>query len=373
MRDEVLSIQYLRGFAALLVVFHHSILQLAPLREAYGLIDFGQAGVDIFFVISGFVIYVSMYGRAMSPLDFLRRRVARVAPLYWLATVLIIALALVAPQLFTTTVVTPQNVATSLLFIPAYSEAFPDRIWPLLVPGWSLNFEMFFYAVFALTLLAPAALRVRLIGGTIATLVLLGFIFAPRSAIPATYTDPHMLEFLAGVIIGGFWARSRNGPWVPDAWWSIGMLPLGVALLLLSPIHSLPGATGIGEWAIPSVLIVWGALGLEQRLRARPLPLLQALGDASYSLYLSHLFTLGVLRVIWSNAGIPIDNSFWAILWFATALTTCALASVAVYRFVEIPITDRARRLLDEPRRLVPVVAGAASPVAPITRDGDAK
>lgn len=373
MRDEVLSIQYLRGFAAMLVVFHHSILQLPPLRAAYEYIDFGQAGVDIFFVISGFVIYVSTYGRSMSPVDFLRRRIARVAPLYWLATILVVALALAAPRLFATTLVTPQNVATSLLFIPAYSEAFPDRIWPLLVPGWSLNFEMFFYVLFALTMLAPATLRVRLIGGTIAILVTLGFILSPRSAIPATYTNPHMLEFLIGVILGGFWSRARSGPCIPDAWWSIGMLPLGVTLLLVSPIQPLPGHSGIGQWALPAALIVWGALGLERRLRGRPMPTLQALGDASYSLYLSHLFTLGALRVVWSKAGIPIDNPLWAILWFASALIACTIASLAVYRFVEIPITSLARRALEEPRRLVPIMSGATSAAAPATRDGDAK
>lgn len=373
MREEILSIQYLRGFAALLVVFHHSIIQLPPLREQLGHIEFGQAGVDVFFVISGFVIYVSTFGSAMSPLDFLRRRIARVAPLYWLATLLVVALALVAPRLFATTVVTLQNVVTSLLFIPSYSAAFPDHIWPLLVPGWSLNFEMFFYAVFTLAMLAGGERRAAIVVAAIGFLVVAGAVLAPSNAIFATYTDPRMLEFVAGVILGSFWTRFRDEPFVPATWWSIGLLPLGIALLIASCVHPLPQMGGLGQWAIPAAMIVWGALALERHLRASPSPLLELLGDASYSLYLSHLFTLGVLRVVWVKAGIPIDTPFWTLLWFIAALGASAAASVVVYRYAEIPITQRARRLLDETWRLSPLTAGKAQPIAQAARDGDAR
>ena len=373
MREEIVSIQYLRGFAAFLVVFHHSIIQLPPLRERLGYVEFGQSGVDVFFIISGFVIYVSTFGSAMSPLDFLRRRIARVAPLYWLATLLVAALALGAPRLFATTVVTPENVATSLLFIPSYSAAFPDHIWPLLVPGWSLNFEMFFYAVFTLAMLAVPERRAIIVVAAIASLVVAGAVLAPSNAIFATYTDARMLEFVAGVILGSLWVRFRDEPLVPAAWWSIGLLPLGTALLIASSVHPLPQLGGLGPWAIPAVLIVLGALALERHVRANPSPLLELLGDASYSLYLSHLFTLGVLRIVWAKAELPIDTPFWTLIWFMVALSASAAASVAVHRYVEIPITKRARRLLDEPRRLFPLATAKAPPIAQAARDGDVR
>ena len=145
MPHEVKSIHYLRGLAALLVVFHHSIIQLAPVRDHYAHVEFGQAGVDIFFVISGFVIYLSNAKGRLGSGEFLKRRIIRIVPLYWLATLAVVAVAVVAPRFFATTTLTAQDVAQSLLFVPAYSAAFPGQIWPVLVPGWSLNYEMFFY------------------------------------------------------------------------------------------------------------------------------------------------------------------------------------------------------------------------------------
>ena len=156
MLNDVKSIHYLRGLAALLVVFHHGVLQFPGLRDRYAHFEFGQAGVDIFFVISGFVIYLASIEGRIRPGEFVKRRIVRIVPLYWVATLALVAAAVCAPQLFATTVVTPQNVGQSLLFIPSYSAAFPDQIWPVLVPGWSLNYEMFFYGLFALGLMSGA-------------------------------------------------------------------------------------------------------------------------------------------------------------------------------------------------------------------------
>ena len=94
MPHEVKSIHYLRGLAALLVVFHHSIIQLAPVRDHYAHVEFGQAGVDIFFVISGFVIYLSNGKGRLGSGEFLKRRIIRIVPLYWLATLAVVAVRL---------------------------------------------------------------------------------------------------------------------------------------------------------------------------------------------------------------------------------------------------------------------------------------
>ena len=342
MPNEVKSIHYLRGLAALLVVFHHSIIQLAPVRDHYAHIEFGQAGVDIFFVISGFVIYLSNAKGRLGSAEFLKRRIIRIVPLYWLATLAVVAVAVVAPRLFATTTVTAQNVAQSLLFVPAYSSAFPDQIWPVLVPGWSLNYEMFFYLVFAVGLLVARERLLLFLVATLGILVVAGLLLDPHPAPLKSYTDLRLLEFLFGVLLArlyldmGFKGLSGLGI----------LLPAGILLLAISPALPMLELGKIPPWALPAALIVTGALAMERLLLSTSSPLLQLMGDASYALYLSHLFTLGALRVIWAKAGVPVDNPQWILLWFAVALSTSVVVGIAVHKWLEKPLLSAGRSLL---------------------------
>src|ERR1019366_2869669 len=140
-------IQYLRGIAALMVVWHHGVGQLATL-ETYFPFRFGTSGVDLFFVISGFIMVVTTAGRDVTPTEFIARRFVRVVPLYWVLTLALAATALVAPSLFRSVTLTAVSLIQSLLFIPHFSPSHAGMIWPVLVPGWTLNYEMFFYVVF---------------------------------------------------------------------------------------------------------------------------------------------------------------------------------------------------------------------------------
>jgi exopolysaccharide production protein ExoZ len=156
---------------------------------------FGTSGVDLFFVISGFIRVVTTSGTGMGPGEFWRRASR---PLYWLLTLLMIAVALVAPGLFKTLKVAPSTLVQSLLFIPHFSQSFPGVVWPLLVPGWTLNFEMFFYAVFGLALLLPERNRLLPLVTFFVMLTAIGLVFGPfASAAAQTYTHPMLLEFAA--------------------------------------------------------------------------------------------------------------------------------------------------------------------------------
>src|SRR5262249_55839896 len=133
--------------AALLVVFNHS-RQFAGFESAIDT-TVGHAGVDIFFVISGFVMAVTA-GRANYPAGvFLQRRIIRIVPLYWAATFFTAGLLLIAPGLFRDNVVTLKHFLLSLFFIPHVSPDSAHDLSPLIKIGWTLNFEMFFYVVFA--------------------------------------------------------------------------------------------------------------------------------------------------------------------------------------------------------------------------------
>jgi exopolysaccharide production protein ExoZ len=334
MTNVIRPIQYLRALAALMVVWHHSLIQVPGVSRFIALPEFGPRGVDLFFVISGFIMLVTTARKEMTPGEFIRLRVIRVVPLYWLMTLLMIGCAVIVPTAFKTLLFSPAAVVKSLLFVPYDSLSFPGQAWPVLVPGWTLNYEMFFYALFAMSLLVPERYRLASLVATLAALVLVGVWAKPGSPILATYTNPRLLEFAAGAVIGHLWSRGllRVNPLISGA-----CIGLGIYLLVMdgnaTPWTPLEGAA----------LIVAGCLNPAlAELKSR---LLLALGDASYSIYLTHLFTLAALRIVWVRA-VPTESLCSAIAFVTLALIACAAAGFAVYRWVEKPLTGwlRGRR-----------------------------
>src|SRR5262249_39672775 len=149
------SLQALRAVAALSVVLYH--------------IDFigrGAFGVDIFFVLSGFII---CHVTAADRQHFLLKRLIRIVPLYWARTLVVCALALAAPRLLQTTSDSWMGLLKSLFFIPYEKES--GRVYPVLFLGWTLNYEMFFYVVFSIALALRPALAPLLSAGVLAAFV----------------------------------------------------------------------------------------------------------------------------------------------------------------------------------------------------------
>jgi exopolysaccharide production protein ExoZ len=328
-RSLVFAIQYLRALASLMVVWHHARAQLTYVKNFFPS-ESGNSGVDLFFVISGFIMVVTTSKKQVSARSFLLRRVVRVVPLYWLITLSVVTLALVTPQVLRSTDISAPHVIQSLLFIPHLSPTHLGTTWPVLVPGWTLNFEMFFYVLFAATLLLNsrsrfAALMVLLVG-----LVLCGLLSAPLSSpISSTYTSPLLLEFLVGASLGLLWAADQV---IRSSWVAALGLVVGFALLLWRDAPYAPLAQIIG-----SGLIVAGALS--PRFREWQSSLLLALGNASYSIYLTHLFALGFLRWVWTRTEAP--QIGYASAWFfmVLALLFASMAGWLVHRWVEQPLT----------------------------------
>ena len=156
------SIQILRAVAACLVVFGHALHETADISARTGrpplnvnVIDWG-IGVDIFFVISGFImIYTTaeLFGQPGAMRTFLMRRIIRIVPLYWLMTAGLILTFLLAPKLLNVPIEGWRSIVTSFFFIPDLRGN--GEVRPIMALGWSLNYEMFFYAVYAVCLLAP--------------------------------------------------------------------------------------------------------------------------------------------------------------------------------------------------------------------------
>ncbi|GJE16756.1 acyltransferase family protein [Methylobacterium marchantiae] len=300
------SIQALRFVAALLVVAFH-------LADGHFIV--GAAGVDVFFIISGFIM--GTIGVREPPAAFLAKRLIRVVPLYWAVTLLMSVVSLAG--VFTQFTVDPRRLVLSLLFIPYYEPG--GGLWPLVVVGWTLNVEMLFYAVFTVGLVLGAPIRFAFVA--LALLALAGAVLEPESAILVQWTTPLLLEFAAGLALATFVRPAGLGK-------GAAMVGLGLA--------GFAGFTALGlgdqnlrllTWGMPAFLIVAGALAIERAGRwPSGLRLIEIGGNASYSLYLLH-------GLVISAAAKTIGTSVPAKVAAGAIAVAVSLAS---YRLFEKPM-----------------------------------
>jgi exopolysaccharide production protein ExoZ len=322
------SIQALRGIAALLVTIFHAGLRVDPAETIFRV---GNAGVDIFFVISGFVMWTTTSSRATPPAIFLRHRFIRLVPMYWLATLAMVAGAALVPQAFPRAMYDVSHVLLSLGFVPHVG---PDGgMQPVLGQGWTLNFEVFFYLLFALALVLPVQRRfVALAIFLLALPVLRGF--AQSAGVVAEdqpwmlLLSPLLIEFLGGIALAVLVLRG----WRPRGAWGWGAMALGAALLALLPT---PPADDdlqrLWHFGGPALLIVGGAVAAELAGSLRIGRLAMLLGAASYSIYLSHTFAISALGKLWP-ASLP------GTAFMATATLFALIAGVLVYAWIEQPL-----------------------------------
>ncbi len=321
---EIISLQYLRAAAALLVVFHHVRNPSNGLFNPIAHWQFGQAGVDMFFVISGYLMYA--VAREDQPIRFLRRRVIRIVPLYWLATLFLYFQVMIG---FPGILPTPDQLLRSLLFIPQYHLQTETEIWPFLVPGWTLQYEMYFYAMFAIGLAFRRPLAITLTVGAVVIMVGQLGVGDSGNAIFVAYTSPIITEFFQGMLIALIHQRRSLAPlWVA--------LPVGIGALLI--VGNLD-APRLLVWGLPSALILIGCLALEDAKKMPSIALFKLLGDASYSIYLSHAFVLQIGLLVWWK--VPVTGWLQFAIFTPSAVVGCTLIGVLVYRYVEQPMLWR--------------------------------
>ncbi len=336
-------IQYLRAVAALMVVWVHALYIIPGAAQQFNAPNFGGAGVDLFFVISGFIMVVTTAEKELTPAEFFCRRIVRIVPLYWLATLAMIPGAAYGDS-FKSPGYPPVAIAKSLLFVP-YTALWghPGNVFPILAQGWTLNFEMFFYSLFALSLAAPRRLRFPVLAVTLVSLSVIGKLLGPFvEPLALVYTSPLLLEFVAGMILAYGWLRDRSRNWSPWSWLLVAAGVCAIGLRDSSFITQHPGfLTMCG-----AVIIVGGCLhpkicAIQNR------PLLE-LGNASYSIYLFHGLVLEALVWPWRRV-FPIVTLASSVLFMALALSLCAVAGWSCYQFIERPLTSRLRKFVKRP------------------------
>ncbi len=333
----LISLQALRALAAWLVVFHHVMQIFFDFKAESALgrffVERGAIGVDIFFVISGFVIYLSTRGKDIQAGRFMLNRFFRIVPAYWLYSVMVALIIVYARPVMPTQAFDLKHFLLSLLFVPAPNPG-GFGLYPTLSVGWTLNYEMFFYLVFALSLAAPQRWRPGLIG---IALVLVSAVLARQSWLGEFYRNSIIYEFLFGVAIG----VAHCCGWL--------RLGFGLASTLLATsllaIQQLDSSMRLLHWGVPSAMLVVACIALEPWFRAaRPLKLL---GDCSYSVYLVHVIVLSLGWYLVERFSL---NAYGVI---AACLPVILLASWASYEWIEKRSFRYARRWLDtDPARL---------------------
>lgn len=334
-RTELVSVQYLRAVAALGVVVWHAQGQMG-LATTQVL----QAGIEVFFVISGYVMWLILDQRPVSPMVFLRKRVARVVPLYWLLTTLMVGLLVAAPQLLQSTRFDLAHVVASYLFIAWPNPVEGVGLKPVMIPGWTLNYEMAFYALLAVALAFRARWRATIVIGMLSLLALLSLV--PMPPILHFYASPFMADLALGVMLAIVMKR------MPDAWlrWGAPAVLIGGALLLVGAAVMDAEAHGrLFLLGLPTTLLVGGIVAVERSGALPSLPVLKALGDASYPLYMIHPVLLSAMAQLWRALGLT-TLSPWLYVVAALMVTSIVgwLAHITLERPLAVAFGPKAAR-----------------------------
>ena len=342
---QIASIQSLRALAALMVVVGHSQTEaaVAALKHGLGftalpLLPWG-AGVDLFFVISGFIMVVASERLFAAPgggVAFVTRRLKRIVPLYWLFTALYVAI-----EFATHKPVGGVDVLASLMFWPR--DIFGDGVLrPIYSLGWTLNYEIFFYALFATAILLPRRACVAVVTSLLLIGVACGRLLPVPAGPLAFWTQPIVLEFALGMILGLAW---REGLRLHVGLRGVIAL-LGLAGLAFDTMDAGHQAIDwitptdlarVAGWGLPAAaLVAAAALGRGLRKMPRFFAATIALGDASYALYLVHPFVVGTLMRLWSASGLASKLGYWPFI--AASLALSIITAFACHRWFELPV-----------------------------------
>jgi len=352
---RLVSIQVLRAAAALGVTCAHIVgyefVRQYQLPDALPAFPIGNLGVDVFFVISGFVmVYTSepYFGRPRSPQEFFLRRLARIVPLYWATTSIILAYLILHYHDLAAVNFTPASVLASYLFIPV--PQIDGFMAPVHGVGWTLNYEMFFYACFSV-----AVLLSRRIGVGALALALLCFV-GLNAVIPLPppfgyWAEPLILEFVFGMMIG---LALREGVSIPK----VGALALViVAIAAIAALTRWSDLTRVMEWGIPAALIVGAcALSTGSVLCSSPLSrALSFLGDASYSLYLVHPIAITLPRRLFPRLIDPATHPWlYAVLLLCTAVAAATIVHVVFERPATRVLQRAVKSIIRRPKQSPP-------------------
>ncbi|WP_067984680.1 acyltransferase family protein [Neptuniibacter pectenicola] len=330
MVNEVSNIQYLRAIAVLMVVYVHSVEQFSWL-DSYFFAAIGHSGVDLFFIISGFIMVYATNNKNINFMFFLYNRLVRIVPMYWFFTTIFLIISAFMPSLVNNSNLDGWHVFSSYFFIPSYSPNYPENYWPLLIPGWTLNYEMVFYLLFSCSLMFVGVYRVVCLSFLMFFLFIFSSYFDSIESL-GFYANYIIFEFLLGAFFGVFFVKyfsSCNS--------FFGFFICFIAVFLWFYLDG--KSERFLHLGIPSFLFFIGFLYIDKRFVLGN-KIMHLIGDSSYSIYLSHAFSLSFLKFVFVAFGYSYYTGDFlkGFIFVLLSVLFSAIVGVIVHRLLEKPV-----------------------------------
>lgn len=313
------TLQLIRGLAAILIVLFHGFGSTGILA----ITKYGIIGVDLFFVLSGFIIFYVHYadiGLKSKFKPYVVKRFLRIFPLYWMVTIIYIML------------ITPFKHSFSVEHIIKSILLMPHQTLPIVGVAWTLEYEILFYLLFGLMILN----RKVFYPAFLIWFFTIIFFFISPSLEPdylmvGKIFNPINLEFLAGCGVGILITKNiLNFKWIPRVCISAGIIGICISVIInYFGIWEFHRAIG---WGIPSAVLIFGLVKLELSQKIRIPQIFVYLGNSSYSIYLTHLITLLIFSKIIEKIGIffnpAVVGMFYAVSCILSVVLGCAAHSL---------------------------------------------
>lgn len=341
------SVQSLRAIAALLVLAAHA----AQISERFfstpvtsGQWTLGFAGVDLFFVISGFVMVYITHDKPRGHVHFVGRfaysRFTRIYPIYWFFTLLALGAYWLVPEALNRDLA-DLHIWQSFTLWPIADDL------PILHVGWTLTHEIYFYLAFTLFVSLPERWLPALLAGWAALVTAGSVTLHGLSAVTTLITNPLTIEFILGACAGFLVCSGRIR--FPRISLAIAGIWAVAACLALSPENAEAFPVGwmrVAAFGVPSALAIYGAVGLELQGAFKPPGWLVRLGDWSYALYLSHLLVLSGLVRVWVST-LPDFGPMASLAFLIVSTVLCIAVAGAGFHLLEFPALKATRKLGD--------------------------
>ncbi|KYP96028.1 acyltransferase [bacteria symbiont BFo2 of Frankliniella occidentalis] len=337
MKSEIVTIQWLRGLAALSVVVQHTAFKSHQYN--YNILNgynIGSFGVDLFFIISGFIMCHATNAKT-KPTEFLRKRLIRIFPLYWVLSLVALVIYIINPSLVNSSG-GHTDIISSMFLLPT-----KDKL--LIQNGWSLSFELFFYLIILTSLLTFRKNLFLLTNSLIFTLVLAGLLCHPKNEYLNFATNTLLIEFSMGSIAYYLYNKIKTTHWFI----SFTLLTIGITALVYQQSNA-----GIFDLkyrflyaGVPMLLVLISLVLYEKNTRMVKLSLLEKIGFSSYSLYLSHAFVLSPSAKIISKIT---TNPY---IFSCTLVFLSVIIGIICYKFIEIPLNKSVLKFTQKHQKFI--------------------
>lgn len=349
--ERIRTIHYLRGIAALLVVAFHLRSNLNNVYAQSNLGDLlfqsGSSGIDLFFIISGFIIALSTSSNS-SAFVFAIKRFFRLYPVFIISLIVVYF-------------IFPGNkihdfIRSAVLLHNNYNLDAPFFGYNMLVPAWTLTYEIYFYLIFMLSMLINHKYRSVICSVFILTCVIgLQYIFngyvgfSGRDVAEINsgniifsfgrlMSSPMLLEFIFGMMLYEFRFILKKVPFVEM------VLFMCISFFIcsyFSTFRYFPGPFNFGLWAL---VLLFGVISYESQKSISESKILSFLGDISYSLYLTHVIVMNAFHTYLRDSPIYSMGPGFAKLFYIMSI--CILVSWICFNLIEKPMINVGKRLL---------------------------